>query len=104
MSNQRYSPEFKDEAVREVTERGYSVAEVAERPVVSTHSLHKWVKAVEPGKADQQAAELNHAKKGNPQVTRPASWYRRGAQYIKISRCGFNQSLQHTGLVYLPVC
>jgi len=31
MSNQRYSPEFKDEAVRQVTQRGYSVAEVADR-------------------------------------------------------------------------
>jgi transposase len=63
MSNQRYSPEFKDEAVRQVTERGYSVTEVAERLGVSTHSLHKWVKAVKPGKADQQAAELTDAKK-----------------------------------------
>jgi hypothetical protein len=31
MSNQRYSPEFKDEAVRQVFERGYSVKEVSER-------------------------------------------------------------------------
>jgi transposase len=63
MSNQRYSPEFKDEAVKQIVERGYSVAEVGERLGVSAHSLHKWVKAVKPGKADQQAAELNEAKK-----------------------------------------
>jgi len=25
MSSQRYSPEFKDEAVRQITERGYGV-------------------------------------------------------------------------------
>ena len=25
MSNQRYSPEFKDEAVRQVIDRGYSI-------------------------------------------------------------------------------
>ena len=31
MSNQRYSPEFKDEAVRQIVDRGYSVAEVSER-------------------------------------------------------------------------
>ena len=30
MSSQRYSPEFKDEAVRQIVERGYSVAEVSE--------------------------------------------------------------------------
>ena len=28
MSSQRYSPEFKDEAVRQITERGYSVANI----------------------------------------------------------------------------
>ena len=28
MSNQRYAPGFKDEALRQVIERGYSVAEV----------------------------------------------------------------------------
>ena len=31
MSTKRYTPEFKDEAVRQVVERGYSVAEVADR-------------------------------------------------------------------------
>ena len=31
MSSQRYSPEFKDEAVRQILERGYSVTEVSER-------------------------------------------------------------------------
>jgi transposase len=29
MSIQRFAPEFKDEAVRQVVERGYPVAEVA---------------------------------------------------------------------------
>ena len=28
MSTKRYTPEFKDEAVRQVVDRGYSVAEV----------------------------------------------------------------------------
>jgi len=32
MSQQRYSPECKDEAVRRVTERGHSLQEGAERP------------------------------------------------------------------------
>ena len=41
MSNQRYTPEFKDEAVRQVTERGHTVAEVSERLGVSTRSLYK---------------------------------------------------------------
>ena len=28
MSSQRYSPEFKDEAIRQIVDRGYSVTEV----------------------------------------------------------------------------
>ena len=63
MSTKRYTPEFKDEAVRQVTERGYRIAEVAQRLGVSTNSLHKWVKAVKPSKNDEQIAELHDAKK-----------------------------------------
>ena len=62
MSSQRYSPEFKDEAVRQIIERGYSVAEVSERLGVSSHSLYKWIKAVKPDKTEEQASELIEAK------------------------------------------
>ena len=62
MSSQRYPPEFKDEAVQQVLERGYSVAEVSQRLGVSAHSLYKWVKAVKPDKSAEQAAELVEAK------------------------------------------
>lgn len=55
MSNQRFSPEFKDEAVRQIVDRGYSVAEVSERLGVSAHSLYKWVKAIKPDKTDEQS-------------------------------------------------
>ena len=44
MSNTRYTLEFKDEAVKQVTERCYSISEVSERLSISTHSLYKWVK------------------------------------------------------------
>ena len=46
MSSQRYSPEFKDEAVRQIVDRGYCVIKDSERRGVSAHSLYKWVKAV----------------------------------------------------------
>lgn len=62
MSTQRYSPEFKDEAVRQIVDRGYSVAEISERLGVSAHSLYKWVKAVKPDKTEAQASELIDAK------------------------------------------
>ena len=41
MSGQRYTPEFKEVAVKQVVDRGYTVAEVAERLGVSQHSLYK---------------------------------------------------------------
>ena len=63
MSSQRYSPEFKDEAVRQVNERGYSVAEVSQRLGVSAHSLYKWVNAVKPDQSDVREQELLEAKR-----------------------------------------
>ena len=62
MSNERFTPEFKDEAVRQITERDYSVADVSERLGVSAHSLYKWVKAAKPDKSEQHANELAEAK------------------------------------------
>ena len=62
MSSQRYSPEFKDEAVRQIVERGYSVTEVSECLGVSSHSPYKWVKVVLPDKSEQQTTELVEAK------------------------------------------
>lgn len=63
MSSQRYTPEFKDEAVRQVVDRGYSVTEVADWLGVSTHSLYKWVRVVKPDQSEQQASELTEAKR-----------------------------------------
>ena len=57
MSHQRYTPEFKDEAVRQVTEKGHSVQEVAARLGVSSHSLYKWMKAV--GRRRMSSAPMN---------------------------------------------
>jgi len=62
MSNQRFSPEFKAEAVRQIVDRGHSIAEISQRLGVSAHSLYKWVKAVKPDKTDEQAAALIEAR------------------------------------------
>lgn len=43
MGTPRFTPEFKEEAVRQITERGYSVAEESDRLDVSAHSLYKWL-------------------------------------------------------------
>jgi transposase len=44
MSNRRFTDDFKEEAVKQVKERGYRVSEVSERLGVSSHSLYKWLK------------------------------------------------------------
>ncbi len=59
MSTPRFTPEFKQEAVRQIVERGHSVAEVSARIGVSVHSLSK---AVTPDRTEEQATELAEAK------------------------------------------
>lgn len=65
MSNQRYSPEFKDEAVRQIIEGGHSTSEVAARLGVSANSLYKWVKAVQPDTGALKNEELIQVKRDN---------------------------------------
>ena len=62
MSTQRYTPEFKEEAVRQVVQRGHTVAEVSARLGVSSHSLYQWIKAIKPDNTEKQTAELVEAK------------------------------------------
>jgi len=54
MSGKRYSEEFKIEAVRQVTDRGYSVSEVAGRLGITTKSLYDWIKRY----GDEQAQHV----------------------------------------------
>ena len=63
MGRQRFAPEFKDEAVRQMTERGHPVTKVAARLGVSSHSLYKWVQDVRPSKEEERSGELLESKK-----------------------------------------
>ncbi|EOU2713594.1 IS3 family transposase [Escherichia coli] len=62
MGTPRFTPEFKEEAVRQITERGYSVAEVSDSLGVSAHSLYKWLRAIKPDNSEQHARDLLEAK------------------------------------------
>ena len=44
MSAKRYTEEFKIEAVRQVTDRGYKIVDVSSRLGVTTKSLRDWLK------------------------------------------------------------
>ena len=74
MSGKRYPEEFKIEAVKQVTEKGYSVAEVATRLGMTTHSLYAWIKRHDQGqskatKGKDSTAELARLKKELQRVT-----------------------------------
>ena len=67
-SSKRYPEEFKVEAVKQVTEKGHSVAEVATRLGTTTHSLYAWIKRYDPQQTEIAAssdvvAELSKLKK-----------------------------------------
>ena len=75
MSSKRYTDEFMIEAVRQVTDHGFKVAEVAERLGITTHSLYAWIQQF--GKPEVvQRAELNQSA----QIRRLKSQLRRVAE------------------------
>ena len=74
MSGKRYPEEFKIEAVKQVVDRGYSVASVATRLDITTHSLYAWIKKYGPDpsinkeQSDAQA-EIRRLQKELKRVT-----------------------------------
>lgn len=75
MSSKRYTEAFKVEAVKQVTERGQAVSEVASRLGVSIHSLYLWQKqygksAAKRGADADQAAQLRSVKSELRRVTK----------------------------------
>ncbi|OOZ37984.1 transposase [Solemya pervernicosa gill symbiont] len=63
MGNGKFAEEFKQEAVRQVVERGYTVSDVAKRLGVSVQSLYKWVKAYAPNATDRYEAEIKEVRR-----------------------------------------
>jgi transposase len=92
MSGKRYAEELKIEAVKQVTEGGYRVAEVAERLGVSVHSLYQWVKQYGVPEAERlqtrsQADELRQLKAELKRVTEERDILKKAAAYFaKASR------------------
>jgi transposase len=65
MARERFAEEFKSEAVRQVIERGYTVADVAKRLGVSAQSLYKWVRASSPSDEQKDKVELAEVRREN---------------------------------------
>jgi len=87
MSGKRYPEEFKIEAVKQVTERGYKVREVAQRLGVTDKSLHDWIKRYgDQGNQHQtissQQEELRRLKAELRRVTEERDILKEAAAYF----------------------
>ena len=87
MSKKRYTEDFKVEAVKQITERGHSVPDVAKRIGVTTNSLYKWIKVY--GESPERAAavraektETQRLRKELKRVTEERDILRKAAAYF----------------------
>jgi len=86
-SSKRYTEEFKIEAIKQITERGYSVADVAERLGTTTHSLYAWLKRYDEqspqqsNKEDEQAT-IAELKAELRRVTEERDILKKAAKYF----------------------
>jgi len=87
MSSKRYTEEFKIEAVKQITERGYSVQEVANRLGTTTHSLYAWRKKYGHGpqkaaERDDQQAEIRRLRNELKRVTEERDILKKATAYF----------------------
>jgi len=82
MSNPNFTDDFKRDAVRQITERGYPVSEVSRRLGVSTHSLYAWKKKFSEPEATDKAAEIRHLKKELARVTEERDILKKATAYF----------------------
>jgi len=87
MGRKRYTEAFKVEAVRQVTEAGHGVYDVASRLGISNKSLYDWIKAYSPDsgaiqatRADQE--ELRKLKAELKRVTQERDILKEAARYF----------------------
>ena len=87
MSGKRYPEEFKIEAVKQVTDRGYKVGEVARRLGVTPKSMNEWIKRYGDSGAQHQEitaqqAELRRLKADLRRVTEERDILKEAAVYF----------------------
>ena len=87
MSSKRYTEEFKIAAVKQITERHYSAADVSTRLGVSQHSLYAWVKKYslpEPVRTEvtSQQGEIRRLQSELRRVTEERDILKKAAAYF----------------------
>ena len=85
MGKSPFSDDFKRDAVLQITERGYPVAEVADRLGISKHSLYEWKKRFSKPVSvpvDEQGAEIRRLKRELARVTEERDILKKAAAYF----------------------
>ena len=87
MSSKRYTEEFKIAAVKQITERGYSVQDVAQRLGTTTHSLYAWRQKYGLGsesvaQKDDQQAEIKRLRAELKRVTEERDILKKATAYF----------------------
>lgn len=87
MSSKRYTEEFKIEAVKQVSDRGYSAPDVAKRLGVSQPTLYEWIKRYGVPEAERlevqsQSAEIRKLKAELRRVTEERDILKKAAAYF----------------------
>ena len=83
----RFTDEFKRDAVAQVVDRGYSVAEVLERLGISTKSLYTWkTQFFQPSKqiikTTEQATEIRRLDKELARVSEESNILKKATAYF----------------------
>ena len=83
----RFTDEFKQDAVAQVVERGYTVSEVAERLGISTKSLYAWKSEFAKSplvrlEVADQAAEIRRLRRELARVTEERTILKKATAYF----------------------
>lgn len=68
MAAKRYSEEFKAEAIKQVTERGYSGMAVADRLGIARKTLYGWLKAAGADRSQRRAEKQGDLERENQRL------------------------------------
>lgn len=86
MGKAKFSDDFKRDAVHQIVDRGYPVAEVSKRLGVSTHSLYLWMKKFSKPdgstQQDEHTAEICRLKLELARVTEERDILKKATAYF----------------------
>lgn len=85
MGKAKYSDDFKRDAVEQIVDRGYPVAEVSKRLGVSAHSLYAWMKKFGTDRSsgeDDHTAEIRRLRRELDRVTEERDILKKAAAYF----------------------